>query len=133
MAETLLNRKLRVTFGVMLHQTNITQIRQALHNMIPAGFELRKADQGTDASDVVRTFRKAQLEGKQLFYFTVPASVPITVIEKMEIPLERAQLGLPIFSHDGEDYGVTLDDAVTSQTIKLMIPHKGGDKYSMRK
>ena len=97
------------------------------------GFQLRRADASNDASDVTRIFRQAKLEGKQLWYFTVPASVPITVVEKMAIPVAQAEQGKAILSHDGQDYGMTFDDAMTSKTIKLLIPNKAGDKYSMSK
>jgi hypothetical protein len=96
------------------------------------GFELRRADGTNDASDVARVFRQAKLEGKQLWYFTAPSSVPITVVEKMAIPVEKAEQGKAILSHEGEDYGMSFDDSLTSKTIKLLIPNKAGDKYSIR-
>lgn len=71
------------------------------------------------------------MEGKQVWYFTAPASIPIEVVEKLEIPLERAQQGLSILSHSGDDYGVAFEDASTSRSIKLLIPNKAGDKYGM--
>ena len=71
------------------------------------------------------------MEGKQLWYFTAPASIPIEVVEKLEIPLERAQKGLSILSHNGDDYGVAFEDASTSRSIKLLIPNKAGDAYGM--
>ncbi len=100
--------------------------------MISPDFHLRRADQELDASDVTKLFTQARLEGKQLWYFTAPASVPITVVEKMEIPMDRAKQGLPIVSHNGQDYGINFEDSMTSKTIKLLIPNKAGDKYAMR-
>lgn len=97
------------------------------------GFQLRRADSSKDASDVTRIFRQAKLEGKQLWYFTVPASVPITVVEQMAIPVAEAKQGKAILSHEGQDYGVSFDDELTSKTIKLLIPNKAGDKYSFGK
>lgn len=96
------------------------------------GFELRRADESNDASDVARVFRQAKLEGKQLWYFTAPSSVPITVVEKLAIPVEQAEQGKAILNHEDEDYGMSFDDALTSKTIKLLIPNKAGDKYSIR-
>lgn len=81
---------------------------------------------------MAKIFRQAQREGKQLWYFTAPSSVPITVVEKMQIPLDRAQKGLPILNHDGQNYSLSFDDALSSKTIKLMIPNKAGDRYAMR-
>lgn len=96
------------------------------------GFQLRRADESNNASDVARLFRQAKLDGKQLWYFTAPASVPITIVEKMVIPVEAAEQGKAILTHDGEDYGMSFDDALASKTIKLLIPNTAGDKYSMR-
>jgi hypothetical protein len=98
---------------------------------VSSEFHLRKADDGTSAADVAQFFSEAKMEGKQLWYFTAPASIPIEVVEKLEIPLERAQKGLSILSHNGDEYGVTFEDASTSRAIKLVIPNKAGDQYHM--
>lgn len=100
--------------------------------IIANDFHLRKAQENVDASDVAQVFSQAQMQGKQVWYFTAPASIPIEVVEKLEIPLERAQKGLSILSHNGDDYGVAFEDASTTRSIKLLIPNKAGDKYGMR-
>ncbi|CAK7272508.1 hypothetical protein SEPCBS57363_005166 [Sporothrix epigloea] len=107
-----------------------SQVADSAAQFASQGFQLRRADSSKDASDVTRIFRQAKLEGKQLWYFTVPASVPITVVEQMAIPVAEAKQGKAILSHEGQDYGVSFDDALTSKTIKLLIPNKAGDKYS---
>jgi hypothetical protein len=96
-------------------------------------FHLRKAEDGTNAADVAKFFTEAQKKGKQIWYFTAPASVPIEVVEKLEIPLERAKKGESILSHNGDDYGVAFEDAATSRAIKLLIPSKTGDQYHLRR
>jgi len=73
----------------------------------------------------------ANLTGKQLWCFTAPASLPISVIENLEIPIDRAQKGLPILSHNDQDYGVTFEDKALSKTYKVFVPNKTGEKYSM--
>ncbi|KAL1875954.1 hypothetical protein VTK73DRAFT_9665 [Phialemonium thermophilum] len=99
--------------------------------IIANDFQLRKAGQNIDASDVAKVFSQARMEGKQVWYFTAPASVPIEVVEKLEIPLDRAQKGLSILSHNGDDYGVAFEDAPTSRAIKLLIPNRAGDQYEL--
>ena len=95
-------------------------------------FQLRKANnKNADASEVAQLFREAELEGKQVWYFTAPASIPIEVIEKLEVPVEKAQSGLSILSHNGNDYGVGFERVSTARTIKLLIPNASGDNYSM--
>lgn len=76
---------------------------------------------------------KSNLEGKQVWYFTAPASLPISVIQDMEIDLAKAQSGDTILKHNGDDYGLDLEPYTTSTQIQLLIPSKGGDKYNARK
>jgi hypothetical protein len=59
--------------------------------------------------------------------------VPITVIQQLEIPMDRAQSGQAILNHDGNDYGVAFEDPATSSSVMLLVPTKAGDKYGMRK
>lgn len=94
-------------------------------------FHLRKAEDGANAAEVAKFFNEAKQQGKQIWYFTAPASIPIEVVEKLEIPLDRAQKGQSILSHNGDDYGVAFEDASTARTIKLVIPNKNGDQYRM--
>ncbi|CAK7222263.1 hypothetical protein SBRCBS47491_004806 [Sporothrix bragantina] len=119
------------SFAITTRENGDSQVTDSTTQFTSQGFQLRRADASNDASDVTRIFRQAKLEGKQLWYFTVPASVPITVVEKMAIPVAKAEQGKAILSHDGQDYGMSFDDATTSKTIKLLIPNKAGDKYSM--
>ncbi|KAB5542686.1 DNA-directed RNA polymerase I subunit RPA34.5-domain-containing protein [Coniochaeta sp. 2T2.1] len=110
---------------------NNALVRNQVPEIVANEFHLRKAEDGTNAADVARFFSEAKKEGKQIWYFTAPASIPIEVVEKLEIPLERAQKGQSILSHNGDDYGVAFEDAATSRAIKLLIPGKPGDKYRM--
>ncbi|ERT02717.1 uncharacterized protein SPSK_00456 [Sporothrix schenckii 1099-18] len=119
------------SFAIDTRKNSDNQVGSNPRQFVTQGFELRRADESNDASDVARVFRQAKLEGKQLWYFTAPSSVPITVVEKMAIPVEKAQQGKAILNHNGEDYGMSFDDALTSKTIKLLIPNKAGDKYSI--
>ncbi|KAH0441950.1 DNA-directed RNA polymerase i subunit [Colletotrichum camelliae] len=90
-------------------------------------FILRKAQGDEDGKDMADFFTKAKLDGKQLWYFTAPASVPINVIEKLEIPMDKVKKGQPIFKHNSEDYTVGQDEGSTS--IQLLIPNKKGARY----
>ncbi|KAK1585142.1 DNA-directed RNA polymerase I subunit [Colletotrichum navitas] len=90
-------------------------------------FVLRKAQGDEDGKDMSDFFAKAKLDGKQLWYFTAPASVPINVIEKLQIPMDKAQNGDAIFKHNSEDYTVGFD--VGSTAVQLLIPNKKGTRY----
>ena len=75
-------------------------------------------------------FNKTNLEGKQVWYFTAPASLPITVLKEMEIDLAKATAGHAILNHQGDSYGLDLEAHATSTQIQLLIPSKGGEKYN---
>ncbi|KAH8880390.1 hypothetical protein GQ53DRAFT_602061, partial [Thozetella sp. PMI_491] len=74
--------------------------------------------------------KDAQKQGKQIWYFTAPESVPIEVVQEHVIPLDRAEKGQPILTHNGDDYGVGFDTS-TSTSIKVVIPSKDGADYEL--
>lgn len=73
------------------------------------------------------------MDGKQVWYITAPASLPVTVVQDLTIPMDQAQKGLPVLSHDGDDYRMAFDNPAASSSFRLLIPNKNGDEYSMRK
>ncbi|KAI1636038.1 DNA-directed RNA polymerase I subunit RPA34.5-domain-containing protein [Biscogniauxia mediterranea] len=93
-------------------------------------FMLRKASSDNPGKEVADFFTNANLEGKQLWYFTAPASLPITVLKDMEIDLAKVTSGGPLLKHEGDDYGLDLEPYATSTQIQLLIPSHGGDKYT---
>ncbi|KAI0533095.1 DNA-directed RNA polymerase I subunit RPA34.5-domain-containing protein [Xylaria digitata] len=94
-----------------------------------ADFMLRKASSGNPGKEVSDFFSNANLEGKQVWYFTAPASLPITVLKDMEIDLSKATSGGALLTHDGDNYGLDLESYATNTQIQLLIPSHGGDKY----
>jgi hypothetical protein len=106
---------------------------KSVEEFIREGFQLRKASENVQASEVLEMFKKAKREGKQIWYFTTPASVPISVIEKMDFPMKNAQTGEAIVSHDGVDYGVDLGASGKPSTFKILVPAKEGSKYGIGK
>ncbi|OHF04473.1 hypothetical protein CORC01_00325 [Colletotrichum orchidophilum] len=90
-------------------------------------FVLRQAQGDEDGKDMTDFFTKAKLDGKQLWYFTAPASIPINVVEKLQIPLDKAHKGEAIFKHNSEDYTVGFDVGATA--VELLIPNKKGNRY----
>ncbi|KAK1638853.1 DNA-directed RNA polymerase I subunit RPA34.5-domain-containing protein [Colletotrichum phormii] len=90
-------------------------------------FILRQAQGDEDGKDMTDFFTKAKLEGKQLWYFTAPASIPINIVEKLQIPLDKAHKGDAIFKHNSEDYTVGFDVGATA--VELLLPNKKGNRY----
>ena len=96
-------------------------------------FHLRKLDGSIGASDVAAFFEKSKMEGKQIWYITAPASLPVTVVQDLTIPLDAAQKGLPVLTHNGDDYRLAFDDPAAASSFRLLIPNKKGHEYSERK
>ncbi|KAI0892395.1 DNA-directed RNA polymerase I subunit RPA34.5-domain-containing protein [Annulohypoxylon nitens] len=95
-----------------------------------SNFVLRKASSDNPAKEVADFFKSANLEGKQVWYFTAPASLPITVLKDMEIDLSKATTGEALLNHNGDNYGLNIESHATSTQIQLLIPSQGGDKYA---
>ncbi|XDG05401.1 hypothetical protein ABKA04_005016 [Annulohypoxylon sp. FPYF3050] len=95
-----------------------------------SNFVLRKASSDNPAKEVADFFKSANLEGKQVWYFTAPASLPITVLKDMEIDLSKATTGEALLNHNGDNYGLDIESHATSTQIQLLIPSQGGDKYA---
>ncbi|KAI0814099.1 DNA-directed RNA polymerase I subunit RPA34.5-domain-containing protein [Xylaria sp. FL0064] len=93
-------------------------------------FMLRKASSDNPGKEVADFFSNANLEGKQVWYFTAPASLPITVLKNMEIDLSKATKGEALLTHNGDNYGLDLEPYATNTQIQLLIPSRGGDKYA---
>ncbi|PTB77496.1 hypothetical protein M440DRAFT_1390803 [Trichoderma longibrachiatum ATCC 18648] len=106
-----------------------TETQLATPNFIAPDFTLRRGDDGANGQDVARICNEANLQGKQFWYFTVPSNVPVSVIENIEIPMDRSQLGNRVFSHDGQDYGVSFDTISTKSSIQILIPSSSDSNY----
>ncbi|KAM0257601.1 hypothetical protein ACHAQJ_004301 [Trichoderma viride] len=101
----------------------------AAPKFIAPDFTLRKGDDGANGQDVARICNEANLQGKQVWYFTVPSNVPISVIQNLEIPMDQSQLGDRIFSHEGQDYGLSFDTMTPKSSIQILIPSASDSKY----
>ncbi|KAH9905890.1 DNA-directed RNA polymerase I subunit RPA34.5-domain-containing protein [Xylariomycetidae sp. FL2044] len=93
-------------------------------------FTIRKASNENPGKEVTEFLSQTNLEGKQVWYFTAPASLPITVLKDMEIDLAKATSGGALLNYKGDDYGLDLEAFSTNTQIQLLIPSKTGEKYS---
>ncbi|KKY30948.1 putative dna-directed rna polymerase i subunit [Diaporthe ampelina] len=93
-------------------------------------FHLRKLDGSIGASDVAGFFEKAKMEGKQVWYITAPASLPVTVVQDLTIQMDSVQKDLPVLTHNGDDYSLAFEDPSASSSFRLLIPNKKGQEYS---
>jgi hypothetical protein len=91
----------------------------------PSGFELASLED--EAPEASQLFEKSNLEGKQIWYMTAPASVPISSIQKTS--LAEITNGNAILSHNGNDYSFIQDSSEDITYTKVMVPKSSDDGY----
>ncbi|KAM3515829.1 hypothetical protein MY11210_000600 [Beauveria gryllotalpidicola] len=101
----------------------------ALPPFLPPDFELRKSEQKYNGQDVARVCSEANQQGKQLWYFTLPANVPVSVVENLEFPLDSSQQCGSILRQNGEDYGVSFNSMPPTKSVHILIPSADGSTY----
>ncbi|KAH8791568.1 DNA-directed RNA polymerase I subunit RPA34.5-domain-containing protein [Hyaloscypha finlandica] len=94
----------------------------------PVGFE-RASLEGTPKAE--HMFKRSSLEGKQIWYFTAPASLPVSAIAQMS--WKDATDGKPIINHNGNEYGFMRDSAEDKTYTKIMVPDGSDDGYRTAK
>jgi len=94
----------------------------------PAGFDKVSVD-GTPK--LGHMFKKSSLEGKQIWYFTAPSSLPISSMG--QISLKDASDGKPIVNHKDMEYGFVRDSAEDKTYTKIMVPNGSDNGYRMGK
>ncbi|KAE9369521.1 hypothetical protein N431DRAFT_469423 [Stipitochalara longipes BDJ] len=94
----------------------------------PVGFEKASLDSTPKTGHI---FNNLSLEGKQIWYFTAPASLPVSSIRQMS--LRDAIDSKPIVNHKGHDYGFVRDSAEDKTYTKIMVPNGSDDGYRMAK
>ncbi|PBP20835.1 hypothetical protein BUE80_DR008455 [Diplocarpon rosae] len=90
----------------------------------PTGFKIAEIEEESNASELLE---KSSLEGKQIWYFTAPASIPISSIKEMS--LSDAKDGKAILSYKDNDYGFTKDSIEDKAYTKIMVPSSSDKVY----
>lgn len=66
-------------------------------------------------------FSPSALGGKQIWYITAPASLPLHALTSVSLPAVLA--GQPVLTHRGQDYGFIRDDAGAAPThTHILVP-----------
>jgi hypothetical protein len=94
----------------------------------PVGFEKIGANPES-RNAVAQFFSAASVKGKQLWYITAPAAVPISVIK--EVSLEKVQRGAPAITHNGVEYGFVADQVDETGQTRVMVPESNGKGYRL--
>jgi hypothetical protein len=72
-------------------------------------------------------FKKSNLDGKQIWYFTAPASVPISTVEHMS--WLDVKNGNAVLNYEGGDYGFLHDSGEDKTHTKIMVPSSSDGGY----
>lgn len=90
----------------------------------PPGFQVATV---TFSSRIQDLFSRENLEGKQIWHITSPASVPINLIK--EIPIQNVASGGPILSYNDAQYGLEAEADVDHIEKVLLIPSSNDNSY----
>lgn len=90
----------------------------------PKGFEPLKATSEPKASKILSN---SKLSGKQIWYITAPANVPITSIKS--VALRDVQKGKPVATVNGQNYRFMKDEGPEKDNITLLVPSRDGEQY----
>jgi DNA-directed RNA polymerase I subunit RPA34.5 len=96
----------------------------------PDGFAMISESNG-GKQEVAQVFSPSSLAGKQLWYITAPASVPIGVVK--QVSLRDVQLGRPALSLNGRDYGFAQEQTGDRGNTKVLIPDGKSTLYRVGK
>ncbi|KAL3426281.1 hypothetical protein PVAG01_03072 [Phlyctema vagabunda] len=95
----------------------------------PKGFETKAINE--ESASASELFSKSNLEGKEIWYITTPASTPLSAVK--EISLKAVKKGKAVLSQDGNDYGFVQDDTEDNGFTKIMLPTGKGYRANANK
>ncbi|MCJ1378074.1 hypothetical protein MMC17_001170 [Xylographa soralifera] len=81
----------------------------------------------SSTSDVTKLFSQTNLASKQIWHFTLPASVPMSAIKS--VPMDSILKGASAFTYENTDYAFISDPSSKHATAHLLIPTKEGSEY----
>jgi hypothetical protein len=92
----------------------------------PDGFAIL-SENNNGKQKVAEVFGRTNLAGKQLWYITAPASVPISAVK--QVSLQDVELGKPALSFGGRNYGFVQGQAGERSFTKVLIPEENSTAY----
>jgi hypothetical protein len=89
----------------------------------PSGFDPPTLVSSSRAND---SFLPSNIHGKQIWYITAPASVPISSLK--EVAMEKVVKGRSILSLEGKDYGFVGENGLKS-TMSILLRNEDEFKF----
>ena len=93
----------------------------------PLGFHT--IDISSSQPSYISDFSQQNLNGKELWHLTAPASIPISAIK--DVALSTVQNGGPVLSHKEVDYGFMEDHQSEQRSKKLLLPGRKEQGYKL--
>ncbi|KAL8708777.1 MAG: hypothetical protein Q9225_007555 [Loekoesia sp. 1 TL-2023] len=107
---------------VQVHARTLQELPSPYHP--PPGFEAATV---RSSSIVQHLFAKENLQRKQIWHITAPASVPISSIK--EVPIRKVDSGGSILSYKDADYGLVTEADENPNEKVLLIPSSEDNGY----
>ncbi|MCJ1398663.1 hypothetical protein MMC11_001864 [Xylographa trunciseda] len=82
----------------------------------------------SSTSDLATLFSPSNLASKQIWHFTLPASVPMSAIKA--VSMDSILKGTSAFTYKHADYAFVSDASCKQATIHLLTPNAKGDEYN---
>ncbi|MCJ1390837.1 hypothetical protein MMC18_003698 [Xylographa bjoerkii] len=96
----------------------------------PPGFSLAtNTTPSSSASDLASLFSHSNLASKQIWHFTLPASVPVSAIKS--VSMDSILKGASAFTYRDTDYAFVCDAKSKQATTHLLIPNEKGNEYNV--
>ncbi|MCJ1285767.1 hypothetical protein MMC26_005108 [Xylographa opegraphella] len=94
----------------------------------PPGFTTASNTSHPSSSpNFTRVFSQSNLASKQIWHFTLPASVPVSAIKS--VSMDSIEKGTSAFTYKGTDYALISDTSRKQATTHLLIPTENGSEY----
>ena len=81
-----------------------------------------------ESSAVSKDFGPKSLKGKQIWYISAPAEVPLEDLEN--ISLENANRGKSVMTHNSSEYGFIADNENSKKNLYVSVPAHDGYTFS---
>lgn len=90
----------------------------------PSGFEPASIN---EAQRISQLLKGSNIEGKEIWYITAPASVPLSSIEGLSLLAVKERK--KILSYKGDDYAFASGASEVKASTKVMVPNTSDGSY----
>lgn len=107
-----------------LSNTTVVSVEKTIEYKPPSGFELASTD---EAQRISQLLNGSNLEGKEIWYITAPASVPLGSIEGLS--LHGVKERKDVLSYNGDGFSFAPGASEAKASTKVMVPNTSDGGY----